>query len=118
MRKQIAAANWKMNLTLEEGMTLISEILDAKIILDSNQEAVFAVPLPYLISIKNAIADKPNFFVAVQNCASEKSGAFTGETSAQMIKGIGIFYVIIGHSERREYFDENNEIVAKKINLA
>jgi len=118
MRKQIAAANWKMNLTLEEGLKLINEILEANIILESHQEAVFAVPFPYLICIENAIAKTPNFYVAAQNCASEKQGAYTGETSAQMINSINIPYVIIGHSERREYYHETNEILAKKINLA
>ena len=118
MRKQIAAANWKMNLSLEEGLKLIKDILEAKIIMDSKQEAVFAVPFPYLINIKNSIADKPNFYVAAQNCASEKAGAYTGETSAQMISSIDIRYVIIGHSERREYYNETNAILSKKMELA
>ena len=118
MRKQIATANWKMNLTLQEGEKLMNEILDAKIFLEPQQEAVFAVPFPYLINIKNTIGEQLNFYVAAQNCASEKSGAFTGETSAQMINSIDISYVLIGHSERREYFHETNEILAKKINLA
>ena len=118
MRKQIAAANWKMNLTLEEGMTLINKILEAKIFLEPQQQAVFAVPFPYLINIKNTIGEQPNFYVAAQNCASEKSGAFTGETSAQMLNSIDISYVLIGHSERREYNYETNETLAKKINLA
>ena len=118
MRKQIAAANWKMNLSLEEGMKLITEILEAKIILETHQKAVFAVPFPYLINIKSTIAETPNFYVAAQNCASEKQGAYTGETSAQMINSIHVPYIIIGHSERREYFYETNEILAKKINLA
>ena len=118
MRKQIAAANWKMNLTLEEGMTLINEILHAKIFLEPQHQAVFAVPFPYLINIKNTIGEQTNFYVAAQNCASEKSGAFTGETSAQMINSIDISYVLIGHSERREYYHETNEILANKINLA
>ena len=117
MRKQIAAANWKMNLSLEEGIKLVNDILDAKIILETLQEAVFAVPFPYLINIKNVIGNHPNFYVAAQNCASEKAGAYTGETSAQMIKSIHIPYVIIGHSERREYYHETNEILAKKITL-
>jgi triosephosphate isomerase len=118
MRKQIAAANWKMNLSLEEGIELMNKILDSNIILESQQEAVFGVPFPYLINIKSTIGDKPNFYVAAQNCASEKAGAFTGETSAQMIKSIHVPYVIIGHSERREYYKETNEILAKKVNLA
>lgn len=118
MRKQIAAANWKMNLSLEEGTQLMNEILAANIILEPQQEAVFAVPFPYLINIKNAIGNQPNFYAAAQNCASEKAGAFTGETSAPMIKGIHVRYVLIGHSERREYYFETNEILVKKLNLA
>ena len=65
-----------------------------------------------------SIADKANFYVAAQNCASEKAGAYTGEISAQMINSIDIPYVIIGHSERRENYNETNEILAKKIDLA
>ena len=118
MRKQIAAANWKMNLSLEEGIQLMKEILEAKIILDAQQQAVFAVAFPYLISIKDTIGNQPNFYVAAQNCAAEKAGAFTGETSAQMLSGIDIPYVLIGHSERREYYAETNEILAKKVKLA
>ena len=118
MRKQIAAANWKMNLTLEQGKKLLDEIIDAGITLTENQEAVFAVPFPYLISIKTKTDKANNFYTAAQNCASEKAGAFTGEVSTEMIKSIGIHYVVIGHSERREYYHETNEILAKKINLA
>ena len=118
MRKQIAAANWKMNLTLEQGEKLMDEIITGDITLTENQHAVFAVPFPYLISIKNK-SDKANgFYTAAQNCAAEKSGAFTGEVSTEMIKSIGIKFVIIGHSERREYYNETNEILAKKVNLA
>ena len=118
MRKQIAAANWKMNLTLEQGEKLMHEIIDAGIALKENQEAVFAVPFPYLINIKSKTDKVNNFYTAAQNCASEKAGAFTGEVSTEMIKSIGIHYVVIGHSERREYYHETNEILAKKINLA
>ena len=118
MRKQIAAANWKMNLSLEEAEQLMSDILEAKIILDTYQDAVFAVPFPYLINIKNITSNRPNFYVAAQNCAAEKGGAFTGETSAQMINSIQVPYVLIGHSERREYYAETNEILAKKLDLA
>ena len=118
MRKQIAAANWKMNLTLEQGEKLMDEIIDAGIALTENQEAVFAVPFPYLISIKTKTDKANNFYTAAQNCASEKAGAFTGEVSTEMIKSIGIHYVVIGHSERREYYHETNEILAKKVNLS
>ncbi len=118
MRKQIAAANWKMNLTLEEGKKLMNEILTSDIKLEENQAAVFAVPFPYLMNNKSITDKATNFFTAAQNCGAEKSGAFTGEVSASMINSIGIEYVIIGHSERREYYNETNEVLVKKINLA
>ena len=117
MRKQIAAANWKMNLTIEQGETLISELTALPIDLKVNQEAVFGIPFPYLTTIKNKLAGKKNMFVAAQNCYNKKSGAFTGEVSAEMLKSIGIDYVILGHSERREYFNESNKMLAEKVDL-
>jgi triosephosphate isomerase (TIM) len=118
MRKQIAAANWKMNLTLVKGETLMNEIIAEHIKLEDNQEAVFAVPFPYLINIKSKTDTAANFFSAAQNCAAEKAGAYTGEVSCEMINSIGIKYVIIGHSERREYYNETNDVLTKKVNLA
>lgn len=118
MRKQIAAANWKMNLTMEQGEKLMDEIIAGDIALTEHQLAVFAVPFPYLINVKNKTDNVNNFYTAAQNCASEKAGAFTGEVSVEMIKSIGINYVVIGHSERREYYNETNELLAKKVNLA
>ena len=117
MRKQIAAANWKMNLTLEQAETLIIDLMDSPIELKSNQEAVFGVPFPYLVNIKNKIAGKEHLLVAAQNCYTKASGAYTGEVSAEMLKSIGIPYVIIGHSERREYFNETSAILADKVNI-
>ena len=118
MRKQIAAANWKMNLTLSQADQLINDILADDINLTENQDAVFAVPFPYLTSIKSATDTKTNFYTAAQNCAAEKAGAYTGETSCEMLHSIGLQYVVIGHSERREYNNETNEILTKKVNLA
>jgi triosephosphate isomerase (TIM) len=118
MRKQIAAANWKMNLGIEEAKTLIQDVLAANLQLTADQDAVFAVPFPYLTTIKSATDTTDNFYTAAQNCAAEKAGAYTGETSCQMLKSIGLQYVIIGHSERREYYNETNEVLAKKVNLA
>jgi triosephosphate isomerase (TIM) len=118
MRKQIAAANWKMNLTLAKGEELMNEILTENIKLQDNQQAVFAVPFPYLISIKSKTDNANNFYTATQNCAAEKSGAYTGEVSCEMIKSLGIKYVVIGHSERREYYNETNKVLTKKVNLA
>ena len=117
MRKQIAAANWKMNLTLDQGIKLADEILSADYKLQNNQEVVFSVPFPYLISIKNKIKNKQNYLIAAQNCYFQKSGAYTGEISAEILKSVETDYVIIGHSERREYFNENHQMLAEKINL-
>src|SRR5688572_5186806 len=117
MRKQIAAANWKMNLTLEQAVTLTSDILSQDIELQQHQEVVFGVPFTYLLVIKEKIKSKSNYFIAAQNCYFQKSGAYTGEVSAEMLKSIGVDYVIIGHSERREYFNENHQIISEKINL-
>jgi triosephosphate isomerase (TIM) len=118
MRKQIAAANWKMNLTFAEGEKLMNEILVNEIKLNDNQAAVFAVPFPYLMNNKNLTDKATSFYTAAQNCGAEKSGAFTGEVSATMLNSIGIEYVVIGHSERREYYNETNEILTKKVNIA
>jgi triosephosphate isomerase (TIM) len=118
MRKQIAAANWKMNLTLAQAENLMNDILAASINLNENQAAVFAVPFPYLINMKSKTDGTANFYTAAQNCAAEKAGAYTGEVSCEMINSIGIDYVVIGHSERREYYNETNAVLAKKLNLA
>jgi len=117
MRKQIAAANWKMNLTLHQAETLISDLLASPIELNENQEAVFGVPFPYLINIQSKIAGKQHVSVAAQNCYNKVSGAYTGEVSVEMLKSIGVPYVIIGHSERREYFNETNALLAEKVNI-
>jgi triosephosphate isomerase (TIM) len=118
MRKQIAAANWKMNLTLAEGTQLINDILANDFSLATNHEAVFAVPFPYLMAVKTQVAGINNFNVAAQNCGAEKAGAYTGEVSTTMLNSIDIPYVLIGHSERREYYNETNEVLTKKVNLA
>ena len=117
MRKQIAAANWKMNLTLQQGEALVDELLSTDISLTGNQEVVLGVPSPYLINTKNKLGDKANFYIAAQNCYTKKSGAYTGEVSAEMLKSINVDYVILGHSERREYFSESNEMLAEKVNI-
>lgn len=115
MRKQIAAANWKMNLTSETGTQLLKEILNTDLSLTSNQEVVFGVPFPFFQLAKNEINQRNGYFVAAQNCSTEESGAFTGEVSANIIKSFGVEYVILGHSERREYFLEDSKTIAAKI---
>jgi triosephosphate isomerase len=117
MRKQIAAANWKMNLTLEQAETLVSTIMAGSTNAGENQLVVFGTPFPYLLNIKSKIAGTEHFQVAAQNCSDKTAGAYTGEVSVEMLKSIGVQYVIIGHSERREYFKESNQALAEKVNL-
>ncbi len=117
MRKQIAAANWKMNCTYQQGEKLLNDILNANITLPEHQQVVFAVPFPYLIMGNSEVAHEENYFIAAQNCYFKKSGAFTGEVSAEMLQSIGIRYCVLGHSERREFFKETNEQLSEKVNL-
>ena len=117
MRKQIAAANWKMNLTLEQGKTLTAAIIQATLTTNIDHQVILGVPFPYLISVKEQIGNHENIFAAAQNCYSKPSGAYTGEVSVEMLKSIGIQHVIIGHSERREYFNESHAMLADKINI-
>lgn len=117
MRKQIAAANWKMNMTYQQGEKLLDDILQEKIDLDFNQQVIFAVPFPYLIMGTSVVADERGYSISAQNCSDKKSGAYTGEVSAEMLQSIGIQYCVIGHSERREYFLENNKVLAEKLNI-
>ena len=117
MRKQIAVANWKMNLTFQEGEKLLDDILCSEISLQPYQQVIFAVPYPYLLMTRSEVEEESNYFAAAQNCYHKKSGAFTGEVSAEMIHSIGIHYCVVGHSERREYFSESNTILAEKVNL-
>ena len=117
MRKQIAAANWKMNLTFQAGEKLLDDILKARISLQEHQQVMFAVPFPYLLMTRSEVEEERNYYVAAQNCYHKKSGAFTGEVSAEMLHSLGVHYCVIGHSERREYFNETNSMLAEKINL-
>lgn len=117
MRKQIAAANWKMNCTFQQGEKLLDEILDAHIKLAPHQYTIFAVPYPYLLMARSDVQEETNYYVAAQNCYHKKSGAFTGEVSVEMIHSMGITYCVVGHSERREYFNETNAMLADKVNL-
>ena len=117
MRKQIAAANWKMNCTYQQAESLLDDVLNNQISLKKHQQVIFAVPFPYLIMANSEVAEEENYFVAAQNCYNKQSGAFTGEVSAEMLQSIGIHHCVIGHSERREYFNENNSMLAEKVNI-
>lgn len=117
MRKQIAAANWKMNLMYQQAEKLLDELIAETYNLGEDQLAIFAVPFPYLQLADSKLGDKKNVFVAAQNCYSKRSGAYTGEVSVEMLTSMNIQYVILGHSERREYFNESNQLLAEKINI-
>ena len=116
MRKQIAAANWKMNLSLAQAETLLNELFADAPTLGAHQEAVFAVPAIYIPLALEKLANKSNVFVAAQNCHQKESGAYTGEISATMLQSIGVKHIIVGHSERREYFAESDALLAEKVN--
>lgn len=118
MRTQIAAANWKMNLTIQQGEALLKEILSKSKELSDHEQIVFAVPSPYLQAAVNIVGGKKNVFVSAQNIYSKKSGAYTGEISVDMLLSIGVKHTLIGHSERREYFNETNEMLAQKVDIA
>jgi triosephosphate isomerase len=119
MRSKIVAGNWKMNKTLEEGKILASEI--AGMVADEvtgSVKVIFCTPFPYLPSIKAILGNNPRISVGAQNCSEHEWGAFTGETSAPMLQSMGIPYVILGHSERRQYFGESGALLAKKVDVA
>jgi len=116
MRKKIVAGNWKMNTTIPEGIELAKEINQlAKSNKNNEVVIIIAPPFSHLSVVSELINER--ICLAAQNCAFEQSGAFTGEVSPAMLKSIPCRSVIIGHSERRKYFSESNEDLAKKVNL-
>lgn len=117
MRKQIAAANWKMNLTSDQGKQLLTDILSIDIPAQANHQVIFAVPFPYLSMATAEVAGRTDYAIAAQNCSNKKSGAYTGEVSPEMLYSIGVRDCLVGHSERREYFRESDEMLADKVNL-
>jgi len=117
MRKKIVAGNWKMNKTLPEGLALAAEINEALKGKQLNCEVVIGTPFIHLVSVASVI-DTAKIAVAAQNCADKASGAYTGEISAAQVKSTGAKFVIIGHSERREYYNETSEILNSKVALA
>jgi len=107
-----------MNKTFEEANILASEV--AGMVSDEvkgNVKVIFCVPFPYLIPVRNLLGSNPRITVGAQNCSEHESGAYTGEVSAPMLKSMGIPYVIVGHSERRQYFGEEGKLLAKKVDV-
>jgi len=116
MRKNIVAGNWKMNKTLEEGKILASEIANmAKDEVNNGAVMVLCTPYIHLQSVSSLINGTKNLYLGAQNCNDHPSGAYTGEISVDMLKSVGVQYVILGHSERREYYGETDAFLAKKI---
>lgn len=119
MRKKIVAGNWKMNLDYQEGLSLFSEIVNmVNDEVTGKQEVVVCSPFIHLHSLVQMVKGYNKVAVGAQNAHQNESGAYTGETSAKMVKSAGAAYVILGHSERRQYFGETNELLAKKIEVA
>lgn len=117
MRKKIVAGNWKMNTNLQEGVALAKEINEALKAAQPKCDVIIAVPFTHLASI-NAVIDPAKLGLGAENCANHKSGAYTGEVSAPMVASTGATYVILGHSERRQYYGETSEILKEKVALA
>ena len=117
MRKNIVAGNWKMNTTLPEGIKLAEEVNAALATITPKCDVVICVPFTHLASINNVI-DKNKLGLGAENCADHKSGAYTGEVSAPMVASTGATYVILGHSERRQYYGETSETLREKVRLA
>ena len=117
MRKKIVAGNWKMNLNLQEGVALAKELNEALAANKPNCGVVICTPFIHLASVAQVI-NQDVIGLGAENCADKEKGAFTGEVSAEMVKSTGAQYVILGHSERREYYKETPEILKEKVLLA
>lgn len=116
MRKHIVAGNWKMNKTFEEADELINDIKDQleEITLDRNTQVIICPPFPFL-EMATDYSEESYFAVGAQNVSDQESGAYTGEVSAAMLESMELEYCIVGHSERRAYYHETDEIVARKV---
>ena len=117
MRKKIVAGNWKMNETLQEGVQLAKDINDLLKADKPNCDVVICTPFIHLASVATVL-DKEIVGLGAENCADKEKGAYTGEVSAAMVKSTGADYVILGHSERRQYYHETAEILKEKTLLA
>ena len=117
MRKKIVAGNWKMNLNLQDGVALAKEINEALVAEKPNCEVIICTPFIHLASVAQVL-DQNVVALGAENCADKVKGAYTGEVSAEMVKSTGAQYVILGHSERRQYYHETAEILKEKVDLA
>ena len=117
MRKNIVAGNWKMNTTLQEGVKLAEEVNAALGTFKPNCDVIICTPFTHLASVA-AVIDQNKLGLGAENCANQVKGAYTGEVSAAMVASTGATYVILGHSERRQYYGENSAILSEKLALA
>lgn len=117
MRKKIVAGNWKMNLNLQEGVALATELNETLKNEKANCEVIICTPFIHLAKVADCI-DQNILKLGAENCADKEKGAYTGEVSAEMVKSTGAQYVILGHSERRQYYNETAEILREKVLLA
>ena len=118
MRQKIVAGNWKMNNDFQEAEDLLFDISDLLHENGRGETVVIACPPAIYLEMATDIAIENDFLVGAQNCSQFDSGAYTGEVSASMINSVGVTHVILGHSERRAYFGETNQIVAAKVDAA
>ena len=114
MRRNIVAGNWKMNLSFELADDLVNDIAEKLDSVELNSDVVICPPFPYL-ELTSDLAQESNFFAGAQNVASFDNGAYTGEVSSKMLASMNVDYCIVGHSERRKYFNETNQEIATKI---
>ena len=117
MRKNIVVANWKMNLNREEGIKLVEDVISI-LPYDNDVEVVFSPSFLYLYKVNKMCTDYHFLQTASQNINDNESGAFTGEISAKMVSSLNVKYTILGHSERREYFNESNKQLKEKVDLS
>ena len=113
-RKKIVAGNWKMNMTPSQAVALVEEL--KPLVASEEVEVVYCVPAIDIIPVVEAVKGT-NVVVGAENVYYEEKGAFTGETSTEMLVDAGVKYVIIGHSERREYFKEDDVVINKKVKI-
>lgn len=117
MRQKIVAGNWKMNLAYAQAMALSDAIADG-LQENSSCEVVLAAPYVYLHDVLQRVGHRDRISIAAQNCSEQEAGAFTGEVSAEMLASIGIEFVLVGHSERRQFYGETDQHIARKVQRA
>lgn len=116
-RPKIVAGNWKMNKTVQESTVLVQQIMNQVNEFDEVVKIIIP-PFPLLSHVGDLVKDKPNFYLGAQNCHTHSSGAYTGEVSAAMLQSVNCNYVLVGHSERRQYFKEKESDFVLKIKEA